>query len=99
MLPLLERLRQGAARKPRRIVFPEGNDDRIIAAARRLKRENLAEPILIAGNPAATEGIEVISPETSPQLEAFAQHLHRTRASKTLCEEDALILARRPIFF
>jgi phosphate acetyltransferase len=99
MYPLLERLREGAARKRRRIVFPEGGDERIIAAARRLKAENLAEPILICGNAAGLEGIEVISPESSPRLEAYAQYLHRTRASKTLSEEDALILARRPMFF
>jgi phosphate acetyltransferase len=99
MHPLLERLREGAARKQRRIVFPEGDDDRIVAAARRLKAENLAEPILITCNQASVEGIEVVSPETFPRLDAYAQHFYRTRNSKTLSEEDALTLARRPMFF
>ena len=30
-----------------RVVFPEGGDERIIAAARRLREEALAEPILL----------------------------------------------------
>lgn len=30
-----------------RVVFPEGEDERIVAAARRLRDEGLAEPILL----------------------------------------------------
>ena len=35
-----------------RVVFPEGADERIVAAARRIKDEGLAEPILLGGAPA-----------------------------------------------
>lgn len=102
MHPLLERLCERARQKPRRIVFPEGHDDRIIAAAHRLKAEGLAEPVLISRNGAAirgAQGLEIVSPETSPRLEAYGMHCHRHRASKGLTEEDALLLARRPLFF
>ena len=102
MIPLLERLREGAARAGRRIVFPEGRDPRVIAAAQRLKAERLAEPVLIVRSGAAVEGtrgLEVISPDAAPRLQAYAQHFHRQRASKTLTEEDTLMLARRPMYF
>ena len=102
MHPLLERLCERARRKRRRIVFPEGSDERIVAAAQRLKREGLAEPVLISRNGGAiagAEGLEVISPATSTRLEAYGAHCYQHRASKGLTEEDALLLAQRPLFF
>ena len=47
-----ERLRQLTPRP--RIVFPEGDDPRVQAAAARLKREDLLQPILIKANDPAT---------------------------------------------
>ena len=60
-----------ARAKPRRVVFPEGNDERIVAAARRLKDERIAIPILL-GTGGTVDGIEVIDPETSERLSAYA---------------------------
>ena len=41
----VERVRRQQPKK--RIVFPEGGDARIVAAAERLAREGLVEPILV----------------------------------------------------
>ena len=60
-----------ARAKPRRVVFPEGNDERIVAAAKRLKDERIAIPILL-GTGGTVDGIEVIDPETSERLSAYA---------------------------
>jgi phosphate acetyltransferase len=57
---VLERLFERARRHRRRIVLPETDDERIVEAARRLKDEGLAEPILL-------EGVE-----ESPRLAAYA---------------------------
>lgn len=46
-MELLARLRSRARRNPQRIVFPEGTDPRVIAAAKTLKSEELAHPILV----------------------------------------------------
>lgn len=54
MADLLSRLRERAAGTPRRIVFPEATDARILKAAARLVELRLARPILV-GSPAATE--------------------------------------------
>lgn len=40
-----------------KVVFPEGNDERIVAAAKRLREERLAEPIVL-GELAASERLE-----------------------------------------
>jgi phosphate acetyltransferase len=45
---ILERLFERARRHRRRIVLPEIGDERIVEAARRLKKEGLAEPLLPA---------------------------------------------------
>jgi phosphate acetyltransferase len=57
---ILEKLFERARREPRRIVLPEVDDERILQAARRLKDEGLAEPILPA------------DPGASPRLDAYA---------------------------
>ena len=48
----------------RRLVFPEGNDERIIAAARRLKDDGIAVPVLLGaggeiGAAAARTGVSL----------------------------------------
>ena len=59
-MDLLEKLFERARRQPRRIVLPEAGDERIQQAARRLKAEGLAEPLLL-------ERIE-----ESPRLASYA---------------------------
>ena len=58
-MDVLERLFERARRKPRRIVLPEVEDERIVAAAERLQSERLAEPILP-------------DPSASAKLDAYA---------------------------
>jgi len=65
-----------------KVVLPEGQDERVVAAARRLKDEGLAVPIVL-GKPeqleaaaaaagVALDGLERIDPATSDQLEPYA---------------------------
>lgn len=70
----------------RRIVFPEGDDPRVVEAARRLKNEGLAEPILIT------------KPE-SPWLEECAAHYCQRRAGKGITQAEAETAARQPLYF
>lgn len=77
------------ARKPKRVVFPEGDDLRIVQAARRLKSASLTRPILLGDKArlrtlAGTKGlpledIEVIDPGSSSRLDAYAELYSLTR--------------------
>ena len=67
-----------------RVVFPEATDERIIAAAQRLRNEGLAEPILIT------------SPESSERLEAYAALYLEGRPDAG--PEIAHRLAAKPLF-
>ena len=46
-MDLLNKLFDIARQRNRKIVLPEGDDERIIAAAARLAREKIASPILL----------------------------------------------------
>ena len=67
-----------------RVVFPESGDARIVEAARRLRDEKLAEPILLH------------APESSGQLEAYAALYRENRANTSA--GVARRLAARPLF-
>ena len=60
-MDVLEKLFQRARQRPCRIVLPEVGDERIVEAARRLKGEGLAEPIL------------PLDPQSSPRLAVYAE--------------------------
>ena len=47
MRSLFGELRERIAGKGVKIVFPEGNDDRVVRAAARLKFEGLVDPIIL----------------------------------------------------
>ena len=94
----LARVREIKGKK--RIVFPEGGDPRVLEAAGRLARENIAEPILIGRPPAAPPaGVTFVQPETSPQADKYtAIYLERRRA-KGITQVEAAEIARRPEYF
>ncbi len=85
-----------ARANPKRVVFPEGNDDRIVAAARRLKDEGIAVPILL-GAGASLGGVEVIDPEKSSRLAAYAglYSTDRPNARGKVAERAV----RKPLFY
>lgn len=95
--PFLEKLKTRARAMRRRIVFAEGDDERVIEAARRLKQESLADPVLISRN--SVLGLESIDPASSPRLRDYAAHYHRLRASKGVTEIEANSVARQPLYF
>lgn len=93
-----------ASRK--RVVFPEGQDDRIVAAARRLKDDGIALPILLgrgvevaaAASRAGVslEGITTVDPEESDRIATYAglYAAGRSNANPKVVER----LIRKPLF-
>ncbi|MCX6622534.1 MAG: phosphate acetyltransferase [Acidobacteria bacterium] len=92
------RLRQSAS--PRRIVFPEGDDARVLEAAARLAREGLVTPILVSAKPAAAvPGVTFADPETHPRTAYYASLFHERRRSRGVTEQEARRIVRRPLYF
>ena len=81
-----------AQHDPKRVVFPEGEDPKILRAAQRLVDEAIAHPILLGRRDRVRqtaeelgiplEGITLIEPATSPQRDRYAQLLWQKRQRK-----------------
>jgi phosphate acetyltransferase len=99
--------REKARGKNLSVVLPEGRDERIIQAARRLKDEDIAQPIVL-GKPeqiqAAIEkagvslgGIETINPRESDRLDVYAEIYSGQRDGISV--EVARRIVVKPLFF
>ena len=84
-----------AKESPCRVVLPEGADGRILEAARRLKDDGIAEPVLLG--PGAVDGISCIDPETSEDLDRFAEAY--AAQNPKIDAKVARRLVRKPLYF
>lgn len=100
---------QKAKRDPRRVVFPEGGEDRILRAAQILIDEKIAQPILLGDKEkirqraaelrAAINGVEIVEPAKSPRLAAYVEELYALRQRKGLTHKEAEKAALSPNLF
>ena len=106
-MDIIEQLIERAKSRPRSVVLPEGEDSRIVKAARRLRDEGIARPILIGERAAlkaaatsagvALDAIESVSPRTSDALHAYASLYVEGRPKAN--ERVAKRLLARPLFY
>jgi malate dehydrogenase (oxaloacetate-decarboxylating)(NADP+) len=95
-----------AKKNPKRVVFPEGDHDKIIRAAQIILDEEIGQPILL-GSPeiirqkAQSSGLDlskasIVSPEAFPKLDAYAEEFWNLRKRKGITRQDArrLVLQR-----
>jgi malate dehydrogenase (oxaloacetate-decarboxylating)(NADP+) len=88
-----------AVSDPRRVVFPEGEEPKVIRAAQRIADEGIAEPILLGNRESITRiarehaipisDICIEDPATSPRREQYADYLWRRRQRKGLSIGEA----------
>lgn len=88
-----------AQRAPKRIVFPEGEEEKILRAAQIILDEKIAKPILLGSRTRIHEKIEqlhldlqdidVINPSKSESLDAYTRELYEIRKRKGATREDA----------
>lgn len=109
MSGFLESIAERAAQRSRRVVLPEGHDPRTLAAAARLMRDSLVEPVVLGPVDRIRQGladagvdagaIDVHDPGTDPRHERFAQILLDLRRDRGLTEPEAANWARDPLMF
>jgi len=98
-----------AQRDPQRIVFPEGEEPRILRAARILADEGIAHPILLgdpdvirrlADDAAVTlEDIELANPRTAADRETMAQELWQRRQRRGITLREARAHVLDPMYY
>jgi len=98
---IAEEIRARARRANRRVVFPEGGDQRIQQAAASLAADGLARPVLIdaGGVSSPPAGVEVVRPASDPRLETFAAEYFELRKAKGVSEEEAAQRVADPLVF
>ena len=89
---LVEKIKAKAKKNARRIVLPEGDEPRTVEAAKTIRDEGLAEPILL------TKAI-IEAPSNADRLNAYAAALYELRKAKGLTEEAAVKLAADPMYY
>ncbi len=108
-MDLIAEIRAKAQRRIRKIVLPEGEEPRVIQAAQILRRDALAEVVLL-GDPdriqakarelqVTLEDVEVINPLASDSLEDFAHTYFELRKHKGVTAAQALEVVKNPLFF
>ena len=97
-MPLISRLTERLKRHPKRVVFPEGADARIIQAARKFASRGLGVPILL-GERATIKShaerldlnldhIRIIEPRRSDSWDDFVKKFHGLRRFKGLDDRE-----------
>jgi phosphate acetyltransferase len=96
-------------RHPKRLVFPEGTEPRILQAARQYASLKLGAPIVLGERARikktaeelniSLEGVRILDPEFSEERENFAQRYELIRRAKGIKIEEAREAMRNPNYF
>ncbi len=105
-MTVIARFIEAAKAKSHSVVLPEGQDGRVIAAARRMKDEGIAEPVLLGKKEAmeaaaaaagvGLDGIRTINPAESDKLDAYTEAYITGR---DLTSGVARRMVKRPLYF
>ena len=108
-MDFISQIRQSAKDKTKSIVFPEGEEKRVVKAAVFLKNENLVNPILLGEPKVVNEiahtnqldisGIEVINPIDSVYMTAWSNAYYEMRKHKNITKEQAEETLKNSLFF
>ncbi len=106
---LISSLIEKLQRHPKRIVFPEGTEPRVLQAARQYHSLRLGAPILLGDRSRIKEiaadlnisldGVRVINPAESDDLENFTRRFEVLRRSRGLREFEAREAVLQPNYF
>ena len=106
---VMQNVRRRAQSAPKRIVFSEGQHDKVLRASHVIIEERIAHPILL-GCPTVIENRlkelgfgdsypEVIDPSHSPRMEAYVQEFYRLRRRRGVTLSEAREQMLDPNYF
>jgi malate dehydrogenase (oxaloacetate-decarboxylating)(NADP+) len=100
---------QRAQRKPLRVVFPEGEEPKILRACQILVEEKIAQPVLLGNEErirnmaaflhAGLDDVEIIDPAKFVRREEYADELFQLRRRKGVIRKEAPRLLAAPTLF
>ena len=88
-----------AQARPRRVVFPEGDDEKILRAAHILIEEKIALPVVLGDDRVITakakdlgvplDRLEIINPQTCAKRDTYVNHLYELRQRRGVALPEA----------
>lgn len=108
-MKFIETVFQKLRRHPKRIVFPDGTDSRVLLAARKFVSAKLG-PAIVLGHRAEIDrvaeeekidlsGIGIIDPSTSAELPLFCERLEKLRRYRDLGRSGSEEIMKKPAYF
>ncbi|GAB6170019.1 phosphate acetyltransferase [Clostridium carnis] len=108
-MELMKKLWDAAKADKRRIVLPEGDEERTIVASQKIKELGLAYPVLVGDEEKIQakakelgvnlEGVEIVNPDKSDRLEDYIKAFYELRKNKGMTMEKAERIVRDPLYF
>lgn len=106
---MFRRLVNKARQKPKRIVFAEGNDEKVLRAAQIIHDEKIGTPVLLGNEKIVRnkveklglkiDNIEIIQPEKSPLFKEYVAKYYKRRCRKGVNLEEAKQHIMQPMYF
>lgn len=108
-MALIDKIKTKACADVKRIVLPEGEEERNVQAAAKIVQSGIAKLTLL-GNPDTAKavaakfgvdlsGIDIVNPKTSDKAEGYAQALAEIRKAKGMTIEQARELVTDPMYY
>jgi malate dehydrogenase (oxaloacetate-decarboxylating)(NADP+) len=98
-----------AQKAKKKVVYPEGEEEKIIRVAEAAARDGIAEPILIGDEKIITEKmkslgikdprIKIVNPLSSDKFQHYVEEFYRIRQRKGMTLKAAPTYIKRPIYF
>ena len=108
-MKLMQKLYDIAKKDRKRIVLPEGEEERTIKAAARIDAEKLAYPILIGNEEIILRhaknlgvditNIEIVDPDSSKDMDYYKERFYNLRKNKGITREKVEAIVRDPLYF
>src|ERR1035437_2406038 len=109
MAAFMEKIYDKAKKSPKRVVFPEGNDERTVEAAVKATALGVAKITLI-GTPSkiseiaknkgfSLAGIEILDLNNLPNIDACAKEFFDIRKGKVANMEEALAIMKKDVYY
>jgi len=108
-MKLIEEIKEQARKAPQRIVLAEGEEERTLKAAEICCKDGIAIPVLVGKEEKINDlihssgvdlsGIEVIDPDSSPEMGKYISIYIEARGGKRVTPKMAERLVKKPLYF
>ena len=103
---LMEELKEKVKSNPKKIVFPEGEDEKILKTTELIVKEKIGYPVVLGNEErikkkaselnVSLEGVKIVEPASSSQLDRY---VNIYKKSSSISEGAAIRLLKRPIYY